>query len=87
LFKELNVSIKNLEYKIENSFQAMNPHEGIQHLYLIISTFFQKEDIDKMSTSNEVKEMLWVNKENYQNYKYKKFLEKDIENYIIKTNN
>lgn len=84
LFEELNIEIKNFNYKIENNFQAMNPNEKIQHLYFIVSLKLNKEDVEKISTSNEVTEMVWIDSGNYQNYKYKKFLEEDIEKFINK---
>ena len=82
LFEELNIEIKNFNYKIETNFQAMNPNEGVQHFYLIVSIKLGDEYIKKMSTSNEVAEMVWVDSGNYRNYKYKKFLERDVEKFV-----
>lgn len=86
--EELGIEIDFEECKIINSFQAVNPHENINHLYLIIRVEILDNKKRDIKMTEEVGEIAWLNSENYKNYKYKKFLENSINNFLhSKVNN
>lgn len=86
ILEELGVNVDCKNYKIIDSFQALNPNENIQHLYLIVNIGLANEIKSKIVKTEEVKEIIWINKNNYKNNIYKKFLENQIENFLINLN-
>jgi ADP-ribose pyrophosphatase YjhB (NUDIX family) len=84
LQEELGVRMENVKYEIVDSFQAINPSENINHLYLIVNIKLDDDVKSRLQYSEEIKEMVWIHKENYINYNYKKFLDENIIKYISK---
>ena len=84
IYEELDISVENVKYEILNSFQANNPNENINHFYLILKIDIDDELVAQMKRTVEVVEMVWVNKENYKNYTFRKFLNESIINFINK---
>lgn len=80
--EELRFNISHKDFKIIDSFQANNPNENVKHLYILVSIKVTNEEKSKMKTSEEVKEIVWVSRDNYQSYKYKTFLKEYIKNFI-----
>lgn len=82
--EELQVDLESKDFKIIHSFQAVSPHENTNHLYLIVVVKIREDEKSQIQFSNEVQELIWINKTNYKEYKYKSFLKESIENYINK---
>jgi 8-oxo-dGTP diphosphatase len=82
LKEELNINLENLNFKIIDSFQAINPNENISHLYIIVELKVNEKIKNEFQKSEEANEQVWINKNNYKNYNYPKFLENVIENII-----
>jgi 8-oxo-dGTP pyrophosphatase MutT (NUDIX family) len=78
LSEELGIHQDFKKFEIVNSFQQTNPHENILHFYLIVKINLL-ENFDKIFVlSDEASEISWVNKKNFQDFKFGKFLEKSI---------
>lgn len=82
LKEELDIDIYDVNFDILNTFQANNPNEGINHFYLIIKIKVTEDQKRQMKLTEEIKEICWINKYNYKDYNYKKFLQQSIEKYI-----
>ena len=78
LSEELGIKEDFEKFEIVNSFQQINPHENILHFYLIVKINLSKNFDKSFILSDEASEISWVNKKNFQDFKFGKFLESSI---------